>query len=88
MGVIIFSAGIPSSFSVYTLLFFLNVARVPALFCFLGGGPLPFGFRDFETPSPCGLPLLLLFIIPDLFAACFDLMVDVLEGAILGFEAY
>lgn len=40
------------------------------------------GFFDFETPSPCGFPLFLLFLIPDLFAACFDLTVDVLEGAI------
>lgn len=44
-----------------------------------------FGFFDFETPSPCGFPLCLLFLIPDLFAACFDLTVDVLEGAIVSF---
>ena len=53
------------------------------LFWGFGGGPLPFGFRCFETPSLCGFPLLLLFLIPDLFAACFDLTVDVLEGAIV-----
>jgi len=67
--------------------FFFNVARFPALFCGFGGGPLPFGFLDFETPSLCGLLLVLLFLIPDLFAACLDacldFTVDVREGAIV-----
>ena len=48
---------------------------------------MPFGFLDFETPSLCGLLLVLLFLIPDLFAACFDacfdFTVDVREGAIV-----
>lgn len=82
-GVIIFSAGIPNSFSVYTLLFFFSVARFPALFCGLGGGPLLFGFLLFETPSPCGLLAVLLFRIPDLLVACLDFTVDVREGAIV-----
>ena len=48
---------------------------------------MPFGFLDFETPSLCGLLLVLLFLIPDLFAACLDacldFTVDVREGAIV-----
>ena len=43
-GVIIFSFGIPSSFSVYTRFFFL-VGAADLVFCCLGGGPLDF----FET---------------------------------------
>jgi hypothetical protein len=84
IGVIVFKAGIPSSFSVYTLLFFFNVARFPALFCGFGGGPLLCGFfdLDFETPSLCGFELVLLLRIPDLLAACLDFIVEVREGAI------
>lgn len=76
------SAGIPNSFSVYTLLFFLRVAKLPAGFCGFGGGPLPFGFFDFTTPSFWGFAFPLLFRIPDLLVACFDLTVDVRDGAI------
>lgn len=83
IGVIIFNAGISNSFSVYTFLLFFNVGRLPALFCGFGGRPLPFGFLDFETPSFSGLELDLLFLIPDLFVACFDFTVDVREGAIV-----
>jgi hypothetical protein len=78
-----FSAGISNSFSVYTLLFFFNVARFPALFCGFGGGPLLFGFFDFETPSFWGFELVLLFLIPDLLVACLDFTVEVREGAIV-----
>jgi len=39
------------------------------------------GFLDFETPSLCGRVLVLLFRMPDLFAACLDFTVEVLEGA-------
>ena len=50
---------------------------------------MPFGFLDFETPSLCGLLLVLLFLIPDLFAACLEaclfFTVDVRDGAIVWF---
>ena len=86
-GVIIFKAGMPSSFSVYILLFFFKVARFPLLFCGFGGGPLACGFLelplDLETPSGWGLELVLLLRMPDLLAACLDFTVEVLEGAIL-----
>ena len=36
-----------------------------------------------RLPSFCGLELDLLFLIPDLFVACFDFTVDVREGAIM-----
>lgn len=73
----------PSSFSVYILLFFFSAARLLAPFCGFGGAPLLFGFFDFDTPSLWGFVLVLLFRIPDLFVACFDFTVDVLEGAIV-----
>jgi len=44
---------------------------------------LPFGFLVLEIPSFWGLLLVLLFRIPDLFAACFDFMVEVREGAMV-----
>jgi hypothetical protein len=75
-----FSAGMPSSFSVYTLFFFFCVGP-PADF---NGGALLFGgFLCLETPSPCGFPACLLFLMPDLFAACLDFTVDVREGAMI-----
>jgi hypothetical protein len=51
---------------------------------FNGGALLLGGFRCFETPSPCGLLLVLLFRMPDLLAACLDFTVVVREGAIAG----
>ena len=76
----IFNAGIPNSFSVYVLRFFFSTGP-PVDF---NGGALLFGgFLCFETPSPCGLVLFLLFRMPDLFAACFGFTVEVREGAIV-----
>ena len=44
---------------------------------------MPLGFFILETPSFWGLLLVLLFRIPDLFAACFDFTVEVREGAMV-----
>lgn len=44
---------------------------------------MPLGFFVLETPSFWGLLLVLLFRIPDLFAACFDFTVEDREGAMV-----
>ena len=78
-GVTMFSVGMPNSFSVYTLFFFLCAGPSTD---FNGGALLLGGFLFFETPSACGLLLFLLFLMPDLLAACFDFTVEVRDGAI------
>lgn len=79
-GVTMFSVGMPNSFSVYTLCFFLCAGPRTD---FNGGALLLGGFLCFETPSLCGLLLFLLFRIPDLLAACLDFTVEVRDGAIV-----
>lgn len=79
---IIFSAGMSNSFSVYTLLFLFKVASA-LVFGGLGGAPLLLDFRDLDIPSFWLFRFDLLFFMPDLFVACFDFTVVVLDGAMM-----